>query len=150
METVRIGKVSKVDKKNGTVSVFYEDKGSTTDLIPYCCLGFEYHMPDKGDMVLVVHLSNGTEAGICLGPFWNPSNKPKDPSKTYRKDYGDDAYTDEVDGRLADHAKDIENDADNTWAVHCKTGLIDAQDDTTLVCKTGSITVSEIIAHIKG
>ena len=33
-------------------------------------------MPQKGQMVLCLHLSNGSSSGIVLGTFWNDANKP--------------------------------------------------------------------------
>ena len=32
-------------------------------------------MPDIGQYVLVAHLSNGNEAGIVLGGYWNKNHK---------------------------------------------------------------------------
>ena len=38
-------------------------------------------------MVMVLHLSNGTEAGVVLGRPWSEKNKPPEGSKgLYRKD----------------------------------------------------------------
>ena len=34
-------------------------------------------MPDVGDLVLVVHLSNDSSMGIAMGKFWNQSMAPK-------------------------------------------------------------------------
>lgn len=64
----------------------YADRNKTvTREIPF--LSFEYSMPDIGDMVLVVHLSNGTEAGVILGRPWSGKNKPPEGTEgLYRKD----------------------------------------------------------------
>ena len=90
---IRIGKVSKVDYKNGQVSVLYEDlDGEVTDLLPYSAFNNEYHMPAVEDWVLVVHLRNGVAAGVVLGTYWGEENKPPVHGKDlYRKDYSNKA-----------------------------------------------------------
>lgn len=87
-DIIRMGKVSAVDYADGMVSVVYHDKDdSVTRPIPM--LSDEYHMPEVGDMVLVVHLSNGTEAGVVLGRPWNSKNRPAEGGKgLYRKEFG--------------------------------------------------------------
>ena len=66
METVRFGKISSVNYEAGTVRVVYHEKDDcVTSEIPL--LSFEYMMPEVDDAVLVLHLSNGAEAGVVLG-----------------------------------------------------------------------------------
>ena len=44
-------------------------------------------MPDIGQYVLVAHLSNGSEAGIVLGGYWNKNHKSAVSGKgVYRKE----------------------------------------------------------------
>ena len=71
----RVGKVSSIDYAAGLVRVAYHDKDdSVTAPLPMLCT--EYNMPQVGDPVMVLHLSNGTEAGLVLGRYWSNNNKP--------------------------------------------------------------------------
>ena len=87
-DEIRVGKVSAVDYDAGTVRVVYHDKDdSVTSSLPL--LSDEYHMPEVGDMVLVLHLSNGKEAGVVLGRPWSDKNKPPEGGAgLFRKDLG--------------------------------------------------------------
>ena len=82
----RLGKISTVDYANGMVRVVYHEKDDdVTALIPL--LSNEYQMPQVGDQVLVLHLSNGSEAGVVLGRPWSAKNKPPEGAAgLYRKD----------------------------------------------------------------
>lgn len=86
METVRFGKISSVNYEAGTVRVVYHEKDDcVTSEIPL--LSFEYMMPEVDDAVLVLHLSNGAEAGVVLGRPWSDENKPPEGSQgLWRKD----------------------------------------------------------------
>ncbi len=85
---IRVGKVSAIDYQTGMVRVVYHDKDdSVTRAIPM--ISAEYKMPEIGDQVLVVHLSNGTEAGVVLGRPWSEKNRPPESGAgLYRKDLG--------------------------------------------------------------
>ena len=85
---IRVGKVSSIDYAAGLVRVAYHDKDdSVTQPIPM--LSNEYNMPKVGDQVLVLHLSNGAEAGLVLGRYWNGKNKPPEGAAgLFRKDLG--------------------------------------------------------------
>lgn len=85
---IRVGKVSSIDYAAGMVRVVYHDKDDdVTRMIPL--LSSEYHMPAVGDQVLVLHLSNGTEAGVVLGRYWNGRNTPPEGGEhLFRKDLG--------------------------------------------------------------
>lgn len=62
---IRLGKISSIDYAKGMARVVYHEKDDdVTRLIPL--LSHEYKMPPVGSQVLVVHLSNGTEAGVVL------------------------------------------------------------------------------------
>lgn len=75
-EIIRIGKVSAVDLAKGLVAVTYADRDSSvTAKLPM--LSSRYFMPEPGDQVLVIHLSNGTEAGVVIGRFYSDKNLPK-------------------------------------------------------------------------
>lgn len=85
-EIFRAGKVSSIDYAAGTVRVVYPDKdNSVTSPLPMLCS--EYNMPQVGDLVLVLHLPNGTEAGLVLGRCWTDSNRPPEGAAgLFRKD----------------------------------------------------------------
>lgn len=107
---IRIGKVSSVDAVSGTVRVTYPDRDdSVTAELPVFSFTDEYKMPKVGSQVLVVHLSNGTSAGVCLGHYWNGSNRPP-ASSGFRKELGDfygEAYISFSDGKVTIHADKI-------------------------------------------
>ena len=72
---IRLGKISSIDYAKGMARVVYHEKDDdVTRLIPL--LSHEYKMPPVGSQVLVVHLSNGTEAGVVLGRPWSEKNAP--------------------------------------------------------------------------
>jgi phage baseplate assembly protein gpV len=77
MDGIRIGLVSSVNAAAGKVRVAYTDSatGDSAEM-PYFSFGGIYKMPQKGQMVLCLHLSNGSSSGIVLGMFWNDVNKP--------------------------------------------------------------------------
>lgn len=76
-EIIRIGKVSSVDYEKGLVRVAYHDKDDNVTQ-PLPMLSDVYCMPSVGDQIIVLHLSNGTEAGLVLGRYWNDKNMPKE------------------------------------------------------------------------
>ncbi len=78
-EEIRLGKVSSLDPAAGLVRVVYHEKDSeVTRLIPILSPVFSglYSLPEVGDQVLVVHLSNGSEAGVVLGRPWSEKFPP--------------------------------------------------------------------------
>jgi phage baseplate assembly protein gpV len=83
---IRLGKVSAIDYATGMVRVVYHEKDdSVTRLIPL--ISNEYEMPEVEDQVLVLHLSNGTEAGVVIGRPWSEKNKPPEGAAgLYRKE----------------------------------------------------------------
>lgn len=86
MDTIRLGKISTINYKDGTARVLYTDRdNAVTAELPL--LSFEYRMPAVDDLVLVCHLPNGSAAGIILGPIWNDNNRPPEGKEgLYRKD----------------------------------------------------------------
>ena len=70
-------------------------------------------MPEVGSQVLVVHLSNGTAAGIVLGNYWNKSAPPPVNSGFY-KELGDGAYMKCSGGVITIHADSIVLDGTTT------------------------------------
>ena len=87
MDTLRLGKISTINYKDGTARVLYTDRdNAVTAELPL--LSFEYRMPAIDDLVLVCHLPNGGAAGIILGPIWNDNNRPPEGKEgLYRKDF---------------------------------------------------------------
>lgn len=85
---IRIGKVSSIDYKNGMIRATYIDMDDdVTDDFPVFSMTGEYLMPEVGDEVLVLHLSNGSSAGIVMGRYWNEDNQPKKYGKgVFRKE----------------------------------------------------------------
>lgn len=66
---VKTGKVSSINRPNGTVQVIFSDQN---DMVSHDLpmLSFEYEMPDIGDQVLCLFLDNAPERGFCLGRFY--------------------------------------------------------------------------------
>ena len=89
---IRLGKISSIDYAKGMARVVYHEKDDdVTRLIPL--LSHEYKMPPVGSQVLVVHLSNGTEAGVVMGRPWSEKNAPPEVAKSL--------YTAEVTEKVA-------------------------------------------------
>ena len=84
---IRIGRVSRIDYKNGLIAVTYGDRDeSVTDMLPYLSFNGEYHMPKVEQYVLVVHVSTGEELGIVLGPYWHDGDPPAASGKDVYRD----------------------------------------------------------------
>lgn len=67
---VRIGVISSFDADTGSASIYYPDRNGevTAEMPVFAPFGISQKL-DKGDTVLVLHLSNGQEAGIVMGVF---------------------------------------------------------------------------------
>ena len=127
-EVVRVGRVSSILPEDGHIRVTYpEMDASVTKEIPVFFMHGEYRMPPVGSQVLVLHLSDGQDAGVALGGYWSDEDIPEETgADLYRKDM--------VSGYLADRGGAVE--------LH--------GDSITLSDATGSITVSELIKAVKG
>ncbi len=67
---LRIGFVSSYNAAAGMASVYYPDRmGEVTGDLPVFSPCGLVQVLQKGDAVLVLHLSNGGEAGIVLGSY---------------------------------------------------------------------------------
>ena len=90
MGTNRTGRVSSIDYEHGTYEVTYFDRGkSVTKQINGISNG-EYKMPKIGQMVTVVHNSNGTAAATAMGTMWTKHNKPPQGWEgLFRKEFSD-------------------------------------------------------------
>lgn len=88
----RIGTVSSTDAETGMVSVLYRDRDEeVTQMLPYATFNGEYKLPQVGDKVIVIHLSNGKEMAVVLGTYWNKSHPAGNPG-AYHKELGEGAY----------------------------------------------------------
>ena len=77
MKNIRIGYVSSVNPAKGTIRVAYTAGGTgDTGDMPYFSFGGIYKMPAKGQMVLCLHMEDGSCSGVVLGMFWNGVNVP--------------------------------------------------------------------------
>lgn len=85
----RTGRVSSVNYQEGTFEVTYFDRGkSVTQKINAVSNG-EYKMPSIGQVVSVIHNSNGAAAACSMGTIWNTTNRPAEGYKgLFRKEYG--------------------------------------------------------------
>ena len=86
---IRTGRVSSVNYQEGTFEVTYFDRGkSVTQKINAVSNG-EYKMPNIGQVVSVIHNSNGAAAAVSMGTIWNATNRPAEGFKgLFRKEYG--------------------------------------------------------------
>ena len=131
---IRLGKVSAIDYAAGMARVVYHEKDdSVTRLIPF--ISDEYSMPEIGDQVLVLHLSNGAEAGVVLGRPWSGKNVPPEGEKgLYRKDLArtpGEAMIRYKDGTLTIKVAKVVVDGDLTVTGSLTvTGTITSQGDT--------------------
>ena len=105
MDTIRIGRISAINYTDGTARIVYTDRdNAVTPELPL--LSAEYCMPKVDDLVLVLHLPTGAEAGVILGRFWCDGNRPRESGPgLYRKDLSDDGtcYIKCKDGKIELH-----------------------------------------------
>lgn len=156
---IRVGQISAVDYETGMVRVVFNDMDSAVSTwLPYATLGSEYHMPEVEDYVLSLHMTNGQEAGLVLGTYWNQKHTP--PS------YGPDLFRKDFSNGIG--AAYMERDPDPevflttlvidtafqilvnmAMMVQCKQPITVKGSEITLQCDSGSATLSEIIRHIR-
>ena len=128
---IRVGKISSVDYTSGTVRVVYEDQDDAVTR-PIPLLSFEYLMPEVDDMVLVLHLSNGTEAGVVIGRPWSDQRVPPESGQgLYRKDFHNEV------GKAFLRFSEKDNE---TMTLHVKNLVIEAEKDIVLDA-TGNVTI---------
>ena len=144
----RLGKISAIDYPAGTVRVVYHEKDdNVTRMIPLLSpihYG-EYSMPEVGDQVLILHLSNGTEAGVVLGRPWSQKFTPAEGFKgLYRKEYC-------LQKGKAYERYDAEQAATKKWTVQvgpCSI-VVDAGGTITITAPSGLEVVTPL-AHFTG
>ena len=90
MNANRTGRVSRVNYEKGTFEVTYFDRGQSVTQEINAVSNGEYRMPKVGQMVSVIHNSNGTVAGCSPGTIWNATNRPAEGFRgLFRKEYGE-------------------------------------------------------------
>ena len=158
---IRVGQVSAVDYETGMIRVVYNDMDQAVSAwIPYATLGNEYHMPEVEDYVLSLHMTNGQEAGLVLGTYWNQQHTPPvSGHDLFRKDYSNSpgaAYLErnpDPEVLLAKFVMDLALQVligGDLTVTGGKSVTLSAAEGFTLSCSAGSITVADIIAHIRG
>lgn len=87
---IRTGRVSSIDYASGTYEVTYTDRGKSVTRRINAVSNGEYKMPRIGQVVSVLHNSNGPAAAVAVGTVWNQTNKPVEGYRgLYRKEYGE-------------------------------------------------------------
>ena len=134
---IRIGKISSVEYDTGMVRVVYHDQDDAVSR-PIPLLSFEYLMPEVDDQVLVLHLSNGTEAGIVIGRPWSGKRKPPESGEgLYRKDFANEfgkaylRFAMQEDEKMTLHVKNLVIEADSVAVQAKKDFTVDASGSIT-------------------
>lgn len=150
---IRVGKISSVDYTSGTVRVVYEDQDDAVTR-PIPLLSFEYLMPEVDDMVLVLHLSNGTEAGVVIGRPWSDQRVPPESGQgLYRKDFHNEVgkaflrFSEKDNETMTLHVKNLVIEAENVTAKAEKDIVLDATGNVTIKA-AGALTVKGSSATI--
>ena len=150
---IRVGKISSVDYTSGTVRVVYEDQDDAVTR-PIPLLSFEYLMPEVDDMVLVLHLSNGTEAGFVIGRPWSDRRVPPESGQgLYRKDFHNEVgkaflrFNEKDNETMTLHVKNLVIEAENVTAKAEKDIVLDATGNVTIKA-AGALTVKGSSATI--
>ena len=150
---IRVGKISSVDYTSGTVRVVYEDQDDAVTR-PIPLLSFEYLMPEVDDMVLVLHLSNGTEAGVVIGRPWSDQRVPPESGQgLYRKDFHNEVgkaflrFSEKDSETMTLHVKNLVIEAENVTAKAEKDIVLDATGNVTIKA-AGALTVKGSSATI--
>lgn len=90
LNVICFGIVDSINEKEGTVRVIFPDRdNSTSQYLPL--LSNEYNMPKIGEQVLCLFLTNDTENGVAIGPFYSDVKKtPVQNKNIYMKKIDDD------------------------------------------------------------
>ena len=74
-DVIRVGIISSVDYEKGFVQVTYPDReNAVSGKLPY--FSHFYQMPEVGDKVVVLYLTNGNHEGFVLGKYYHENNLP--------------------------------------------------------------------------
>ncbi|MGP1434972.1 MAG: hypothetical protein ACTTKP_11980 [Catonella sp.] len=126
---IRIGTVTNVYPNNGKVKVYYEDTESSSLPIPMLSMNREQSMPEVGDIVITLHLANGSNKGVCLGTYFDDDYEG---SEKYTKEFDDKAFLECEKGKYRLKCEDVKLEA----------------KEITLKCSKGSITLSELLKKL--
>ena len=154
---IRVGKISSVDYESGMVRVVYEDQDDAVTR-PIPLLSFEYLMPEVDDMVLVLHLSNGTEMGVVMGRPWSEQRVPPENGKGfYRKDFHNEAgkaylrFAEQENETMTLHVKNLIIEAENTTVKTEKDILLNAAEASgSFTAKGASATIDAPSTSVTG
>ena len=94
MNEIRIGRVSSVNYKQGTVDVVFQDKDFKV-MVDLPLFSSEYQMPSVNDLVTVIFQidSNHSAQGYIVGKPYSSDNLPEHTGKgVYFKRFGRNAY----------------------------------------------------------
>ena len=95
-------------------------------------------MPEVGSSVLVLHLSNGTAAGVVLGEYWNKANRPSVKGKdVYRKDFS------------KKNGEAFLQYMNKVLMLKAEGGITIDANNITLKTDGGTVNVADIINHIR-
>ena len=74
-DVIRVGFVSSINYEKGFVQVTYPDReNAVSGELPY--FSDYYQMPEVGDRVVVLYLTNGNHEGFVLGKYYHDENMP--------------------------------------------------------------------------
>jgi phage baseplate assembly protein V len=76
MDTIRVGKISSINHKEGKARVVYSDRDNCTTVeMPLMVYNNTYRTPNVGDQVVCLHQPNGAANGFILGDYWSQTHK---------------------------------------------------------------------------
>lgn len=126
---IRIGTVTNVYPENGKVKVYYEDTESSSLPLPMISMNKEQSMPDVGDTVITLHMTNGSSQGFCIGTYFDDDYEG---SEKYTKEFDDKAF--------------VECDKGN-YRLVCEDITLESKE-INLKCEKGNITLSELLKKL--
>ena len=126
---IRIGTVTNVYPENGKVKIYYEDTESSSLPLPMVSMNREQSMPDVGDTVITLHMTNGSSQGFCIGTYFDDDYEG---SEKYRKEFDDKAF--------------VECDKGN-YRLVCEDITLESKE-INLKCEKGNITLSELLKKL--
>lgn len=74
-DAIRVGTVSSINYEKGLIQVTYADReNAVSGELP--CFSHCYDMPEIGDKVVVIYMTNSNHEGFVLGKYYNEQNLP--------------------------------------------------------------------------
>lgn len=133
---LRVGTVTNVYPDTGKVKVYYEDTESSSLPLPMISMNKEQSMPEAGDTVITLHMTNGSSQGFCLGTYFDDDYEG---STKYTKEFDNKAYVECDEGKYILRCEGI--------TLEAKEVMLEAKD-IMLKCENGSITLSELLKKL--